>query len=165
MCWWHSSCFWQINFLDFLNKRCHNIKFTIEKQINYSIAFIDVFILGINNQNLTLQTYHKLTYTSLLLHFKSSTSFSYKINLIKCLVDGSFKVCNNWDSFHNDIESIKSNLMKNVYLPFLINKVINKYLNYKFSSTKIQLKGACDVYYFKLPCISNVPHHIKDKVL
>ena len=80
--------------LNFLNNRHPNIKFTIEKQINHSIAFLDVFISGINNQNLTLQTYHKLTYTGLLLNFKSFTSFSYKISLIKCLIDRSFKICN-----------------------------------------------------------------------
>ena len=62
-----------------------NIKFTIEKKINYSIAFLDVLISGNNNQNNTLQTYHKLIYTGLLLNFKSFTSFSYKISLIKCL--------------------------------------------------------------------------------
>ena len=35
-----------LNFLDLLN----NIKFTIEIQINHSIAFLDVFISGITNQ-------------------------------------------------------------------------------------------------------------------
>ena len=38
-----------LNFLNFLNNRHPNIKFTIEKQINHSIAFLDVFISGINN--------------------------------------------------------------------------------------------------------------------
>ena len=42
-----------LNFLNFLNNRHPNIKFTIEKQINHSIAFLDVFISGINDQNLT----------------------------------------------------------------------------------------------------------------
>ena len=42
--------------LNFLNNRHPNIKFTIEKQNNHSIAFLDVLISGINNQNLTLQT-------------------------------------------------------------------------------------------------------------
>ena len=32
------------NFFNFLNKRHPNIKLTIEKQINHSIAFLDVFI-------------------------------------------------------------------------------------------------------------------------
>ena len=36
-----------LNFLSFLNNRHPNIKFTIEKQINHSIAFLDVFISGI----------------------------------------------------------------------------------------------------------------------
>ena len=44
------------------------------------------------------------------------------------------------DSFHNDIENIISNLIKNAYLPFLINKVIKKYLDYKFSSNQNQIK-------------------------
>ena len=48
-----------LNFLKFLNNRHPNIKFTIEKQINHSVAFLDVFISGINNQNVTLQTYHR----------------------------------------------------------------------------------------------------------
>ena len=59
---------------------------------------------------------------------------------------------NNWDSFHNDIENIKSNLIKP---PFLINKVIKKYLNHKLSSNKNQLKDTSFVYYFKLPYIGN----------
>ena len=49
----------------FLNNRHSNIKFEIEKQINHSISFLDVLISGINNQNLTLQIYHKSTYTGL----------------------------------------------------------------------------------------------------
>ena len=42
----------------------------IEKQIKHAIAFLDVLISGINNQNHTLQTYHNSTYTGLLLNFK-----------------------------------------------------------------------------------------------
>ena len=42
--------------LNFLNNRYPNVKFTIENQINHSIAFLDVFISSTNNQNLTHQT-------------------------------------------------------------------------------------------------------------
>ena len=139
-----------------MNNRHRNIKFPIEKQINHSIAFLHLFISGINNQNLTLQTYQKLTYTGLLLNFKSFTSFSYKISLIKCLIDRLFKICNNWNSFRNDMENIKSNLIQNPYLPFLFNKVIKKYFDYKFSSNQNQLKDRSDIHYFKLPYIGNL---------
>ena len=105
-----------------------------------------------------------MTYTGLLLNFKSFTSFSYKISLIKCLIDRSFKICNNWNSHHNDIENIKSNLIKKAFLPFLVDKVIKKYLDYKFSSNQNQLKGKSDINYFKLPYISKLSHHIKNKL-
>ena len=150
-----------LNFLNFLNNRHPNMNFTIEIQINHSNAFLDVFISGINNQNLTIQTYHKSTYTGLLLNLRSFTSFLYKISLIKCLVDRSFKICNNWNIFHNDIENIKSNLIKNAYPPVLINKVIKKCLDYKFSSNRNQLKDKSDVHYSKLPYIGNLSYHIK----
>ena len=102
----------------------------------FSSTRLDVLISGVNNQNLALQTYHKLTYTGLLLNFMSFTSFSHKISLIKCLIDRSFEICKNWNSFHNDIESIVSNLIKNAYPPFIIDKVNKIYLNYKLFSNK-----------------------------
>ena len=76
----------------------------------------------------------------------------------------SFKMCNNWNSFHNDIENTKSNLIKNACPSFLIDKFIKKYLDYKFSSNQNQLKDKSDIHYFKLPYISNLSHHIKNKL-
>ena len=113
-----------LNFLNFLNNRHPKTKFTMEKQIKYSIAFLDVLISGINNQNLTL-------------NFKSFVSFSYNISLIKCLIDRPFKISINLKSFHNYIENIKSNVIKNAYLPFLIDKVIKSTLIISFLVTKI----------------------------
>ena len=62
----------------------------------------------------------------------SLASFSYKISLIKCLIDTPFEIYNNWNSFQNDMENIKSNLFKNAYPPFLIDKVIT--LDYQISA-------------------------------
>ena len=50
-----------LSVLDFF-KRNTSIKFTIDKQINLSFAFLVVFISGLNNQNLKFQTYHKSNY-------------------------------------------------------------------------------------------------------
>ena len=121
-----------LNFLNFLINKHPNIIFTIKKQVNHFIAFLDVFISGIDNQNLTHQTYQKLTYTGLLLNFKSFTSFSCNISLIKCLIDRSLKICNNLNSFHNNIKNIKSNLIKNTYPAFSIDKVVKTCLDHKF---------------------------------
>ena len=150
-----------LNFLIILKKIHRNINFTREKQLNFSITFLDAFTSGINNQSLTLQIYQKLTYTDLLLKFKSFISFSYKISLIKCLVDNSFKICNNSNFFHNNRESIKYYLVKNAYPSLLIDKVIKKYFNYKFSSNQ---NDGSEAHCFKLPYIGNLLQHIKNKI-
>ena len=102
-----------------------------------------------------------MNYKGLIINLKSFTSFPYKISLIKCLIDGSFKICNNWNSFHNDIQNIKSNLIKNAYPPFLIGKVTKKYLDHMFTSNQNQLKDTFDVYYFKLPYMGNLSYQNK----
>ena len=60
------------------------------------------------------------------------------------------------------MESIISNLIKNAYPPFLIDKVIKRYLNYNFSSNQNQLKDTSGVHYFKLPYIGNLSHNNKN---
>ena len=69
-----------------------------------------------------------------------------------------------WNTFHNDIENIKSNLIKNACSPFVTDKVIKKYIDYKFSSTQNQSKDKSDIHYFKLPYIGNLPDHIKNSL-
>ena len=112
----------------------------MEKQVNHSIAFLDVLISGIYNQNLILQTYHKLIYTQLLPNFKSFMLFSEKTTLIKRFLDRLFKISNNWNSFHNNTENNKSNFIKNAYPTFLIDKVLKMYFDHEFSSNQNQLK-------------------------
>ena len=41
-------------FLNFLNNKNRKIKLRIKKEVNHSIAFVDVFVSGINNQNIIL---------------------------------------------------------------------------------------------------------------
>ena len=43
-------------------------------------------------------------------------------------------------------------------------KSLKKYLNYKFSGNQNQVKDTYDVHYFKLPHISNLSEHIKNKL-
>ena len=118
ICWLHSSCFGQwtrfIKFFKFFYNRHPNrhhnscFKFTIEKKINRSIAFLDVFISCINSQNLKLQKYHKSTYARLFKNFKSFMLFKCKIGFIKCVIDRSYS-----------IKSLKSTLI----IRFLVTKI------------------------------------------
>ena len=87
-------------FFSYLNSRHPNIKFSMETEVNKVIPFLDVLLDNCNNILSTI-TYHKSTYSCLLLNFNS---------LIKCLIDRAYKINNTLTSFHNDVTKIKKKI-------------------------------------------------------
>ena len=72
-------------FFNNINTNHCNIKFTMETEVIKIILFLDVLIE--NSQHVFKNsTYHKSTYSGLLLNYTSFTSRFYKIGLIKCLM-------------------------------------------------------------------------------
>ena len=71
-------------FFNYINTRHPNIKFTMETEVNKIIPFLDVLI-GNSKNILKTSTYHKSTYSGLLLNYTSFTSRFYKIGLISNL--------------------------------------------------------------------------------
>ena len=67
-------------FFDYIHDRHPNIRFTMEKEMDKKIPFLDVLI---NNS----QPYRKKTFTGLLTNYFSFTPFSNKLGLIRTLVD------------------------------------------------------------------------------
>ena len=65
----------------------------METNVNKVIPFLDVPIDNRNNI-LNTTTYHKSTYSGLLLNFDSFTSRFYKISFTKCLIDCAYKANN-----------------------------------------------------------------------
>ena len=46
----------------------------------------------------------------------------------------------------------------------MIDKIIKNYLDHKTSNNQNQLKETSDAFYFKIPYIGNLSHHIKNKL-
>ena len=86
------------------------------------------------------------------------TKTNYKTNLT--FITLNYQIS---ETFHTT-SKINFYLIKKAYPLFLIDKVIKKYLDCKFSSNQNQLKDKSDVHYFKLPYIGNLSHHIKNKL-
>ena len=83
-CLFHSEAD-AVQFFHYLNSRHINIRFTMEKEFKNRLPFLDVLID--NNQVPVLTTvFRKSTFTSLLMNFTSFTSYSYKLGLIRILI-------------------------------------------------------------------------------
>ena len=78
------------NFLNHINNKHQNIKFTMEVEQNKTLAFLDILINF--EKDLTTSVYRKKTYTGLLTNYLSFTPFQYKIGLIRTLLDRTYKI-------------------------------------------------------------------------
>ena len=117
-------------FFDYINSRHPNIKFTVEKQFNHKLPFLDVLIDNHDPSSSLTRVYRKKTFTGLLTNYFSFTSYSYKVGLIKTLVDRAYKINNTWLGFHEDINKLTDILKKNLFPAHLINREDYKPFHY-----------------------------------
>ena len=54
---------------------------------------------------------------------------SYKLGLVKTLVDRVFKINNSWKGFHDDINKLSIILRKNCFPVWVIDKIVNRYVS------------------------------------
>ena len=135
----------------------------METEVNQVIPFLDVLIDNRSNI-LNTTTYHKSTYSGLLLNFDCFTSRFYKISLIKCLIDRANKINNTWASFHNDVTKNKETLKRNSFPPFLIDKITKSYLNKVHSNSDQSNPESDKTRFYKLPYIGKYSEQVQKKL-
>ena len=101
-----------IIFLDYINSRHPNIRFTMEKEAHHKLPFLDVLVDNNNNPNSFLTRVYRKKITGLLTNYFSLTSYSYKVGLIRTLVDRAYKINNTWLGLHEDITKLMEILKK-----------------------------------------------------
>ena len=77
--------------------------------------------------------FHMKTYTSLLTNYYSLVFFSYKLGLVRTLVDRTFKINNTWAGFDLDINNLTKRLRRNLFPSSAIDKVVTKFPNHYFT--------------------------------
>ena len=91
------------------------------KQVNHKLPFFNVLIYNHDPNASLTRVYRKETFTGLLINYFSFTSYSYKMGLIKTLVDRAYKIKNTWLGFHEDINKLTDILKKNLFPAHLID--------------------------------------------
>ena len=84
-------------------------KFTFEKQNDGKLSFLDVLIDN-SSHDCVFSVFHKKTYTGLLTISFSFTPFSYKIGLVRTLIDKTYKISNTSSGFENDFIKLSDRL-------------------------------------------------------
>ena len=75
--------------------------------MNNSLSFLDIKNIRENNI-FTISVYRKLTFSGVFTNFESFIPNSYKYALIFTLLHRAFKLCSNFELFHQEIENLKN---------------------------------------------------------
>ena len=147
-----------LEFFQYIYGKHPNIRFTMETEVNHKLPFLDILLDNSNPaQSLVPSFFRKSTYTGLLTNFLSFSSFSYKLGLIRTLVDRTFKINNTWTGFHNNIKELSNISEKNQFTFRLVNNIVKQYLSNFFASTScasaVTSPNETHTHYYKLPFI------------
>ena len=151
------------NFFEFLNCQHKSIKFTLEKESNKLLSFLDVLIKNEGNRFST-SVYRKKTSVGLFTQFNSFTPISYKIGLVRCLIYRAFKISSSYIIFHNELEKVKILLQKNMYPKSVIDNQIKTFLDKQFTVDSGTTSGKQKTLHYSLPYIGHFSHVTKKKL-
>ena len=114
-------------FLNYLNTQHSRIRFTVEKENNGKLQFLDTVITRKNNI-FESSVYRKPTFTGLGLSFFSFCPFNFKINSIKTLLSRAYRNCSNYTLLHGEFEFLRNFFTNNGYPTFLFDRYVKKFL-------------------------------------
>ena len=124
-------------FVEYMNTKHANIKFTFEYENNNSFSFLDVKICRKKNK-LTISVYKKPTFSRVFTNFKNFIPTVYKFGLVYTLLHRCFNITSSYEKFHNEINALKQILKLNRYPTQFIDRCIKQFLQKLYVTKAIQ---------------------------
>lgn len=138
-------------FLDYLNKKHCNIKFTMECETNDALPFLDTKVCRRNNAFDTA-VYRKPTFTGLGMSFFSYCCDRFKINAIKTLLFRAYNISSNYFIMHDEFKFLENYFINNGFPKCLFIKNVKNFLSMALSGqTLVANVRHSDAQYFSLP--------------
>ena len=114
-------------FVEYMNTKHPNIKFTFEHELNNTFSFLDVKISRENNK-LTTSVYRKPTFSGVFTNFKSFIFTVQKVGLVYTLLHHCFDITSCYEKFHKEINTLKEIFKFNGYPIHFIDGCIKQFL-------------------------------------
>ena len=137
-------------FLNFLNNKLPNIKFTREDEHNNSLPFLDLLITK-EHQHILTSIYRKNTTTKLGLNFFSHIPLIYKTNSLRTLLHRGYHLTSSYTMMHKEFNYLKDFFSFNKFNNNLISKYIHNFLSSKYESNTPIITVPKNTIYVKLP--------------
>lgn len=116
------------HFLDYINNKHSNIKFTSEVEIENKISFLDIQIERDNDEFVT-SVFRKKTFSGLASSYFGFVSRCFKISPVKTLIYRAFNISSKLSCFDREIQFLRNYFCDNGYTSKLFNNLQKQVLN------------------------------------
>ena len=151
-------------FLEYLNSKHPNIKFTKEDEQDNALPFLDVLVTRKHNIYET-SVFRKKTFTGLSSHFLSSEPRMYKINAIKTLLYRCYHICSTYVNFSKEENFLKSFFMNNGFPSNLYYNHLRQFLNKLYSPKPCIQTVSKKKLYVSFPYYGYVSERLRNEIM
>ena len=159
--------FWDESHVDkfqkYLNEQHPNIKFTVEKEQDNVLPFLDVLVKRTDTE-FTTGTYRKPTFSGVYSNYRSFIPTEYKFGLVITLLYRAFELVSDYLALDQEIKHLKTILKSNRFPEGFTDRVIYAFLQKKFTpKTEVHTVPKKKVR-IVLPYLGHTSHLIKKKL-
>ena len=148
----------------YLDCQYPNTKFTSEIEESSSLSFLNNKIRRVSNRFST-NIFHKVTFCGVFTNFESCVLVTFKSNLIFTLLFRTFKLCSNFDFFHQKILNLKEIFKRNDFPCNFIDVYIKRFDSYVFIDKKIYALAPKKELVCVLPFIGKKSLQLKSQLI
>ena len=150
-------------FHNYINSKHPNIRFTIDRECQNHLPFLDCNVNRKNNC-FDISVYRKNTFSGLGLSFFSFCSFNFKVNSIKTLLARAYSICSTYQNFHEELVFLRIFFKNNGYPINLFENCINKFLDRKYSDSNSDDSSPLEKQYISLPYFGSQSNKLKQEL-
>jgi hypothetical protein len=147
-------------FLNYLNSKHTNIKFTMEPEVENKLSFLDCLVHRDGN-SFKCSVFRKSSFSGLGLSFYSFCTSRFKINSVKTLLSRAFRVCSSYVFLHDEFVFLKEFFRNNGYSSFLIDKLISNILSKRYDPPSITFGPSLRKIYLSFPYFGHQSERMK----
>ena len=118
------------NFVDYMNAKHPNIRFTFEIEDQNRFSFLDINIIR-NTEKKAFETsvYRKSTFGGVFTNFRGFIPMTYKTEFLETMLFRYFSICFSYEKFHEKIVRLKEIFKRNSYPEKFTGRCIKNFLN------------------------------------
>ena len=140
-------------FFNYLNAQHEKIKFTMEKESNKRLPFLNLLIEK-DHSGINVSIFRKPTFTGLGINFLSACFDKYKTNTIMTLLHRAYNLTSTYTAFHKEITFLHSFFKSNGFNSNLFYSYVRRFLDNKYDPPSQKCGPKKQILYLRFPYIS-----------